>query len=168
VGDFNATFLGEILTFMVLVWVTMKYVWPPIIKAINDRQKQIADGLEAAERGKHDLELAREKSLQILRQAKNETQGMLDQANDHIARIIENGKKTAKEEGLRLLHLAQSDITREKNSAALELQKQTATLALQIAEKFLHTQTISAATAQARQELLNQLTQELQSANAKQ
>ena len=73
----NLTLFGEILTFIVLVWVTMKYVWPPIIKAINDRQQKIAEGLAAGERGQRDLEIAQQKAIQIVQAARIEAKSTI-------------------------------------------------------------------------------------------
>ena len=73
-GILNLTLIGEIITFAVLVWFTMKYIWPPIIKAINERQKKIVEGLEAAERGKSNLELAQQQSVKIVQTSKKRSE----------------------------------------------------------------------------------------------
>ena len=70
--DINATLIGQFITFALLIWFTMKYVWPPITKAIDDREKKIAAGLEAAERSKRELEMAEHKALSIIREAKQQ------------------------------------------------------------------------------------------------
>lgn len=134
----NVTFLGEILTFAVLVWVTMKYVWPPIMQAIADRQKQIADGLAASERGQQALVEAREQAVSILQQAKSESQDMLNQANRQADKILERNLNQAKQEGAHLIQLAKESIESEKHAAYQELQQHTATLAVTLLEKFLH------------------------------
>ncbi len=133
----NFTFLGEILTFIVLVWVTMKYVWPPIIKAINERQKKIADGLEAAEKGKQYLELSRENSLQIISNAKSDAAGIISAANEDVVKIVEDGKVKANEEAKRIIELAKIDIEKERLSAGNELRKRAGKAALIIAEKIM-------------------------------
>src|SRR4051812_4076656 len=104
--DINATLLGQFLTFAVLVWVTMRYIWPPIIKAIHDRQVRIADGLASAERGVHELELAQHKAVEILRDAKIQAANILEQANKRAGRIIDESKDRSRAEGERLIEIA--------------------------------------------------------------
>lgn len=134
---FNATFLGEMLTFAVLIWVTMKYIWPPIMQAINDRQQKIAEGLAAAERGQRDLELARERSVQIMQQAKSEAQTALDHANYQANTILERSHLKAKEESARVVQLAKGEIKDAENTARQALQQQTAELTLAVVAKLL-------------------------------
>jgi len=161
VGDLNFTFFGEILTFAILMWFTMKFVWPPIMKAIDERQQKIAAGLAAAERGEHDLSLAQHQALQILHEAKNKAQELLDQAQQQVNKIIEHGKHEAKEEAQRILHLAQADIETERNIARQQVQQQIAVLALAIVAKFLQTN-VDNVLKQSQQRLLEQLSRELQ------
>jgi len=134
---FNLTLIGETITFVILVWFTMKYIWPPVIKAINERQKKIVEGLEAAERGKLNLELAQQEAIKIIQQAKKEASGIIEQANQQVVTIIENGKIKAKEEGERLLVLARADIENAKEAMKFELRKQMSALAILAAEKIL-------------------------------
>lgn len=157
----NITLFGEMLTFIVLVFVTMKYVWPPIMKAIESRQKEIADGLAAAERGQHDLTLAQQKSMQIIQEAKNEAQDLLEQARLQSNVIVERSKSQAKNEGLRLLQLAQADIAKEKISAQQDVQQQIIDLTLLVSEKFLRENAGSVANKQ----LLEQLIRKVQGEN---
>jgi F-type H+-transporting ATPase subunit b len=133
----NFTLLGEVLTFIVLVYVTMKYVWPPVIKTITERQKKIADGLMDAERGAHSLELARQGAAKILQKAKNEAAGIVEKAQWRANEMIEHGKVKAQEEGNVIIKLALSDIEKEKIAAREELQRKAAALALLIAEKLI-------------------------------
>ena len=86
--NLNLTFFGEMITFAVLVFVTMKYIWPPITKAMQDRQQKIALGLAAAERGQHDLEIAQERSAEQLREATKKAHVILEQADLEAAKII--------------------------------------------------------------------------------
>jgi F-type H+-transporting ATPase subunit b len=115
----------------------MKYVWPPIIKAINERQKKIADGLEAAEKGKQYLELSRENSLQIISNAKSDAAGIISAANEDVVKIVEDGKVKANEEAKRIIELAKIDIEKERLSAGNELRKRAGKAALIIAEKIM-------------------------------
>ena len=78
--NINATLLGHVIWFGFFIWLTMKFIWPPLQKAMHDRQKQIADGLAAAERGKQDLELAAKRSAEVLQEARNQAADILGQA----------------------------------------------------------------------------------------
>lgn len=153
----NITLFGEILTFIVLVWVTMKYVWPPIMKAINDRQQKITEGLAAAERGQRDLEIAQQKALQFIQEARIGSAALMEQAQQKATELIEHSKTKAQKEGERLLALARSDIEKEKIAAHQQLQKQVAALAVMIAEKLIRTN-LNLAT---NQQLLEKLIKEL-------
>lgn len=135
--NINLTLLGQMITFMILVGVTMKYIWPPMMKALEDRRRQIADGLEAAERGHHELELARHKATEKLRDAKLEAAKIIDQANQRATRMIEDAKEKAREEGNRLIVLAKDQIAQEYQSTKQQLIKQVASLSISGAEKIL-------------------------------
>lgn len=135
--DINATLIGQFLTFAILVWFTMKYVWPPITKAMHDREKKIAAGLEAAERSKRELEMAEHKSLSILREAKQQATQIIEQANLHAAQLVEEAKSQAKEEGQRIVGLAQGEIDKEVAQAKSALKLQLANLAVMGAEKII-------------------------------
>lgn len=135
--DINATLIGQLLTFLILVWFTMKYVWPPITKAMNDREKKIAAGLEASERSKRELEQAEHTALTIIRDAKTEATGIVDQAHKRSAQIVDEAKETARIESSRILEQAQDEIAREINQAKEALRKQLASLAVAGAERIL-------------------------------
>jgi F-type H+-transporting ATPase subunit b len=133
----NATLIGQLLTFIVLVWFTMKYVWPPITKAIEEREKKIASGLEAAERGKRELEHAEHKALTIIRDAKVEASHVIDQAHRRSVQIVEEAKETARVESRRIVEHAQEEIARELSQTKEALRKQLAQLAVAGAEKII-------------------------------
>lgn len=135
--EINATLLGQMITFAIFVWFTMKYIWPHIIKAMQEREKRIADGLAAAERGQHELELAQHKATDQMRDAKIHAAEILEQANKRANQIIEEAKERAREEGERLLAMAQGDIAQEMQMAKEKLRKEVATLAIASAEKIL-------------------------------
>jgi F-type H+-transporting ATPase subunit b len=135
--EINATLLGQFITFALLVWFTMKYVWPPIIKALHDREKKIAEGLSAAERGVHELELAQHKALELLRDAKIQAADILDQANKRGGRIVDEAKDRAREEGDRLIQIAKAEIVNEVIAAKQQLREQIAQIAVSGAEKIL-------------------------------
>ncbi|MHB1948544.1 MAG: F0F1 ATP synthase subunit B [Gammaproteobacteria bacterium] len=135
--DINATLIGQLLTFLILIWFTMKYVWPPITKAMQDREKKIAAGLEAAERSKRELEQAEHKALTIIRDAKLESSHIIDQAHKRSTHIVEEAKENARIESGRILERAQEEIAREITQAKEALRKQLATLAIAGAEKII-------------------------------
>lgn len=135
--ELNLTLLGQLITFILLVWFTMKYVWPPITKAMNEREKRIAGGLEAAERSKRELEHAEHKALTILHDAKQEASQLIDQAHKRSAQIVEEAKDNARQEGKRLLDLAQGEIQREVMQTKEQLKQQLAGLAVMGAEKII-------------------------------
>ncbi len=135
--DLNATIIGQSIAFFVFVWFCMKFVWPPITNALEERQKKIADGLESAERAERNLELAQERAAEMLREAKTQAAGMIDQANKRANQIIDEAKDHAREEGKRMIAGAQAEIDREVNRAKEQLRSQVAAIAISGAEKIL-------------------------------
>lgn len=135
--DINATLIGQLLTFLILILFTMYYVWPPLIKAMQDREKKIASGLEAAERSKRELEQAEHKALNIVRDAKLEASQIVEQAHKRSAQIVEEAKESARVESGRILEHAQDEIAREVTQVKEALRKQLATLAIAGAEKII-------------------------------
>src|SRR3990167_8035414 len=107
----NLTLIGQMITFLIFIWFTMRYVWPPIIKAIHDRQKQIADGLAASERGKRELELAQHKSVELLRDAKFSASQIIEQANKRAMQIVEEAKEQARVESQHILDNASREVS---------------------------------------------------------
>ena len=135
--NLNLTLLGQAISFAVFVLFCMKYVWPPILAAMAERAEKIADGLAAADRAGHDLELAQEKAVERLKEAKEEASGIIDAANKRANQIVDEAKDAARTEGDRLKEAAQAEIDQEINRAREELRGQVATLALAGAEKVL-------------------------------
>jgi F-type H+-transporting ATPase subunit b len=125
------------ITFALLVAFTMKYVWPHLMKAISDRQLRIAEGLAAADRSKHELELAQHKSADLLHEAKAQAATYIEQANKRAAEIVEEAKHDARRESDRLLTLARAEIEIERSSAREALRQDIAGIALQSAQKVL-------------------------------
>lgn len=155
--EINATIIGQFITFTLLVLFTMKYVWPPVTKTIHDREKKIAQGLEAAERSKRELEMAEHKALSIIREAKQQATQIIEQANLHSAQLIEEAKVQAKHEGQRIVETAQGEISREVNQAKEALKTRLATLAIAGAEKIIQQQLNPAI----HNDLLNELAAEI-------
>ncbi|HAN55009.1 MAG TPA: F0F1 ATP synthase subunit B [Betaproteobacteria bacterium] len=135
--NINATLLGQSITFFVFVWFCMKFVWPPIMQALGERKKQIADGLAAGERGKHELELASKRAAEHLHDAKQKAVDIIAQADKRAAQLVEEAKGTAKVEGDRMIAGAQASIAQETVRAKETLRGQVAGLAVAGAEKIL-------------------------------
>jgi F-type H+-transporting ATPase subunit b len=155
--DINLTLVGQLITFLILVWFTMKYVWPPITKTMHDREKKIAAGLEAAERSQRELEMAEHKAQTIIREARQQANQIIEQANLHSAQLVEEAKSNAKIEGQRMIELAQNDINLEISQAKEMLKTHLARLAITGAEKIIRRSLDSAA----QQDLMNQLASEI-------
>ena len=135
--NINLTLLGQSIMFFMFVWFCMKFVWPPITEALSQRKQQIADGLAAGERGRHDLELAAKRSSEILHEAKLKASDIVAQAEKRGVQIVEEAKGSAKTEGDRLLAGAKAEIEQEVFRAKESLRSQVADLAVAGAEKIL-------------------------------
>ncbi|MGM8850500.1 MULTISPECIES: F0F1 ATP synthase subunit B [Salinicola] len=135
--NLNLTLIGQAIAFAVFVWFCMKYVWPPVMQALQERQKKIADGLDAASRATRDLELAQEKAEETLRESKEQAQQILEQANKRSNQIVEEARETARAEGERIIAGARSEIDQEINRAKEELRAQVSLLAVAGAERIL-------------------------------
>ena len=151
--NLNATLIGQVITFLAFVWFCQKFVWPPLIGVLADRQKKIADGLEAASRAGKDLELAQDRAADMLREAKTNAAGIIDSANKRANQIVDEAKDKARDEGQRIKAGAQAEIEQQISQAREHLRKQVATLAVAGAEKILQ----SSVDAKAHGELLNKL-----------
>lgn len=134
----NATLIGQMITFALLVWFTMKFVWPPIMQALEERKKKISDGLAAAERGKSDLELAEQHVHKLMHEAKQQAADIVNGAQRRATEIVEESKQSAKVEGERMLAMTQGEITLEMEKAKQSLRKEVAQLALAAAGQVLH------------------------------
>ncbi|OGA55200.1 MAG: F0F1 ATP synthase subunit B [Betaproteobacteria bacterium RIFCSPLOWO2_12_FULL_62_58] len=135
--NINLTLLAQAATFAIFIWFTAKFVWPFLMRAIETRQKQIADGLAAGERGKQDLEHASRRTADLLREAKQQAQDILVQADRRATQIMEEAKTTAKAEGGRLVAGAKAEIEQEVSRAKEMLRTQVAALAVAGAEQIL-------------------------------
>ena len=135
--NFNLTFAGQMITFVIFVLFCMKYVWPPILAAMAEREQKIADGLAAADRASHDLELAQEKAVERLKEAKTEAAGIIESANRRATQIVDEAKDAAVAEADRVKAAAQAEIEQETNRAREQLRGQVAALSLAGAEKVL-------------------------------
>ena len=143
--DINATILGQTLAFILFVWFCMKFVWPPMMAAIEKRQKEIADGLSSADRAKKDLDLAQNKAMEQIKEAKQQAAEIIEQANKRRAQIIDEANQDAMGERENILTQARAEIEAERNRAKEELRKHVALLAVAGAEKILERQIDKAA-----------------------
>lgn len=155
--NINLTMIGQAIAFFLFVVFCMKYVWPPVMEALKERQKKIADGLDAADRASRDLDLAQEKAKQELREAKLQAAELIEQANKRSAQIVDEAKEQAREEGERLIVAAKAEIEQESNRAREALRAEVAAIAVAGAEKILQTSIDS----NAHSDLLNKLAAEL-------
>ena len=135
--NINLTLIGQSITFFLFVWFCMKFVWPPVVSALEARRKQIADGLAAADRGKHELELAAKRAVETLHEAKQKAAEIIAQAEKRAAQVVEESKDTAKAEGDRQLAAAKSEIEQEIHRAREQLRGEVAALVVAGAEKIL-------------------------------
>jgi F-type H+-transporting ATPase subunit b len=135
--DINLTLIGQSIAMLVFVWFCMKFIWPPVMKAIEERQTQIADGLAAAERGQQSLDRAKAESGQIVEDARKQATSILDQAHARANEIIADGKKAGAKERERQLVAATAEIEQEANRVREELRGQVSAIAVASAEKIL-------------------------------
>ncbi|SFN69331.1 F0F1 ATP synthase subunit B [Xenorhabdus japonica] len=135
--NINATILGQAIAFVLFVLFCMKYVWPPIMAAIEKRQKEIADGLASAERVKKNLDLAQANASDQLKKAKADAQVIIELANKQKAQIIDDAKTEAELERNKIVAQAHAEIEAERKRAREELRKQVAMLAIAGAEKII-------------------------------
>ena len=155
--NITATLIGQTITFFLFVWFCMKFVWPPIMNALATRKQQIADGLAAGERGKHELELASKRAADNLRESKTSAAEVIAQAEKRAAQIVDEAKGLAKAEGDRLIVAAKAEIDQEATRARESLRESVATLAVAGAEKILRREV----DARAHAELLEAIKKEL-------
>ena len=135
--NINATLLAQTIMFALFVWFCMKFVWPPIMAALEQRKKQIADGLAAAERAKLDLELAAKRSAEVLREAKEKVSEIVSNGEKRASEIVESAKVQAKVEGDRIIAGAKAEIDQEVFRAKEQLRTQVSAIALAGASKIL-------------------------------
>ena len=155
--NINLTLISQAVAFAIFIWFTVKFVWPPLRTAIDNRQKTIAEGLAAAERGKHDLELAARRSADVLRETKDKSTDILAQAERRAQQIIEDAKAAARVEADKVVASAKAEIAQEAERAKQDLRERVAELAMTGAEKILRREVNAAAHA----DMLTALKQEL-------
>ena len=133
----NVTLFVQMLVFALLVWFTMKFIWPVILEAMEERERRIADGLAAAEKGRSELEAAATEAESIVSAARDQARDILGKANSRAAGIVDEARTQGEEEKLKRLESAQAEIDVEVNRARDELRGQVAAIAVAGAEKVL-------------------------------
>ena len=155
--DFNLTFWGQTIAMLVFVGFCMKFIWPPIMAAIEERQTQIADGLAAAERGQQNLEKAQAEASDIVDEARKQATTILDQAHARANEIVAEGKADGTKERERQVAAARAEVEQETNRAREELRGQVSAIAVASAEKILQREIDS----KAHEDILSKLAAEL-------
>jgi F-type H+-transporting ATPase subunit b len=135
--NINATLIGQSITFFLFVWFCMKFIWPPLTRALADRRQRIADGLAAAERGKQELEQAAKRSAEVLKDARSQAAEIIAQSERRATQIVEEAKQAARVEGERIVTSAKEEIEHEVFRARESLRAQVSALAVIGAEKIL-------------------------------
>ncbi|WP_140627228.1 F0F1 ATP synthase subunit B [Methylibium rhizosphaerae] len=155
--NLNATLIAQIVVFAILWWFTMKFVWPPITKALDERAKKISDGLAAADKAKLELSAANKRVEEQLAQTRDESAKRLADAEKHAQAIIEDAKKRADEEAAKIVAAAKAEADQQTIAAREALREQVAALAVKGAEQILRREVNAGVHA----ELLNRLKTEL-------
>jgi F-type H+-transporting ATPase subunit b len=160
--NLNATLIVQVAVLVILGWITMKFIWPPLIRAIDDRRKKIADGLDAAERGHRELQSANGEAQIIITDARESALKIVDQANRRSGEMMEEARSAAMSEGQRLVGDARQEAALEQARARDQLRKDVGTLAVAGASRLLEREIDPKAHA----ELIEQLAREIETARA--
>lgn len=155
--NFNATLIGQMITFAIFVWFCMKYIWPPLMAALEERNARITEGLAAAERGQKDLEQAKAKVSENLNEAKQQAQEIINQAQKRANEIVDGAKDVAREEADKIKNAATADIDQQINSAREQLRKEVSAIAIAGAEQILKREVNADAHSAVLDELVTQI-----------
>lgn len=155
--NFNATLIGQTITFIVFVWFCMKYIWPPLMAALDERNTRISEGLAAAQRGQQDLVDAQAKVSDGLNDAKQQAQEIINQAQKRANEIVDEAKDIARDEADKIKVAASADIDQQINSAREELRKEVSSIALAGAEQILKREVDAKVHAAVLDELVTQI-----------
>lgn len=135
--NITLTLVLQLVFFFVFIWFCMKFVWPPLLNMMQEREQKIADGLDAAARAEKDLELAKKSATSRMKEAKEEAAAIIDAANKRAASIVEEAKEDARSESQRIRATAEAELEQEVNAAREALRASVAALTLAGAEKIL-------------------------------
>lgn len=155
--NINATLIGQSIAFFLFIWFCMKFIWPPLTRALDERKKTIADGLAAAEKGKRELELGEKKALETIKKAKQDAAEVIALADKRAAEIADEAKNQAKAEAERIVAAARADIEQEVNRAKESLRAAVSELAVVGASRILEKEVDSKAHAQLLDAVVKQL-----------
>ena len=155
--NINLTLVVQMIVFATLIYITMKWIWPPILKAMDERQRKIAQGLAAAEEGEKELSQARDKADAIVREARERANQIIDHAQHRANELIEQAKGAANVEGARILAAAEQQIELDTTRAKEGLRREVAGIAVGAASKLLGREI----DARAHADLLEQLAEEI-------
>ena len=155
--NINATLIGQSIAFFLFVWFCMKFVWPPIMKALDERKRTIADGLAAAEKGRYEQELGQKKAVETIKKAKGDAGEIIVLAEKRASEIAEEAKHRAEAEAERIVHAARADIEQEVNRAREQLRAAVGELAVAGAARILEKEVDAKAHAKLLDALVKQL-----------
>lgn len=155
--DINITLIGQMITFAIFVWFTMKFVWPPLRKAMEERKVKIADGLASADRAEKELEVARRKTNQMIQEAKANATKIIEQANMRAIKIDEEAKETARIDADRIRRNAMEEIETQKRALKQALRKEVVAIAVAGAEKLINCEIDTAKNSQLLDEIAAEL-----------
>jgi F-type H+-transporting ATPase subunit b len=160
--NLNATLIVQVVVLVILGWITMRFIWPPLIRAIDDRQKKIAAGLAAAERGQKELQDSHGAAAAIVSEAREKAAKIIETANRRSGEIIEEARSTAISEGQRLVGDARQEVALEQARARDSLRKDVGSLAVAGASRLLEREIDPRAHA----DLIEKLAREIETAKA--
>jgi len=155
--NFNATLIGQTITFIVFVWFCMKYIWPPLMAALEERNARISEGLAAAQQGQQDLENAQAKISDSLKDAKQQAQDIINQAQKRANEIVDESKDSAREEADKIKVAASADIDQQVTAAREQLRKEVSVIAIAGAEQILKREVDAKVHAEVLDELVAQI-----------
>lgn len=155
--DINLTLIGQTISMIIFVWFCMKFIWPPILSALEERQQQIEEGLAAADKSQEKLVEAQAQADEIVNEARQQATGILDQAHARANEIVADGKSAGVKERERQLAAAKAEIEQEANKAREELRGQVSAIAIASAEKILNREIDG----KAHEDILSKLAQEI-------
>ena len=155
--NINATLIGQSIAFFLFVWFCKKFVWPPMVNAMQERQNQIADGLAAAEKGQQAQEVAEQEAAKLISEAKSQAAEIIASAEKRGSSVVEEAKSTATSEKERIIASAQAEVEQDVHSAREELRTQVSSIAVAAASKIVDKEIDEAAHATLIEDLVEQL-----------
>ncbi|MZI93721.1 F0F1 ATP synthase subunit B [Vibrio sp. CAIM 722] len=155
--NINATMLGQVISFVIFAWLCMKYVWPPLVKLLDERRAEIAKGLEHADDAAKELELAKANGATLVAEARDKAKTLVDQGKQRQEKMIEEAVELANKEKARIIAEGQAEIETERNRLRQELQAEMADMVIESASKLISRNLDS----EANRELVNRFIKEL-------